>query len=276
MQDKHLPRIAIICVNYENRAEGLRFLQALSDLNLSVIDVFMVDNSEKEKFNSKDLLALPWAKLLSNGQNLGYWGAFMVGLKEALLQTTPYDWIVLSNPDITFDPDFFDQLLKRKLDGMQVIAPSICSGISQRDQNPFMKARPSSRKLRFYKLIFSNLGSFIVYDFLSQLKKKYQSQKSIKSKVHEGDTFIFAPHGSLIIFSLQAAQSLLSATTAPFLFCEEIFLGEHCRNNKIPIQYSPDLKATHRESTTMRFIPSAKIVKYKSESMQLIYRNHFK
>ncbi|MBK8204408.1 MAG: glycosyltransferase family 2 protein [Bdellovibrionales bacterium] len=112
MQDKHLPRIAIICVNYENRAEGLRFLQALSDLNLSVIDVFMVDNSEKEKFKSEDLLALPWAKLLSNGQNLGYWGAFMVGLKAALLQTTPYDWIVLSNPDITFDPDFFDQLLK--------------------------------------------------------------------------------------------------------------------------------------------------------------------
>lgn len=275
------PSIIIICVNYENTKEIENFLSNLSDKMSPSVKVLIVDNSERDVLKSQNFKKFSWATFLSAGGNRGYWGAFVFGLSYLEKMETGFEWVILSNPDISFDNQFFERLLELRDNNSlekepKIFGPSIVSGLSGRDQNPYLVARPSARKMYFYSLIFSNYLSYFLYELASRWKKAIRARNSRVSAVRNQMT-IYAPHGSLVIFNSRATEILCEADLAfaPFLFCEEIFLGEQCLKNCISILYQPQLKAIHQESTTMRKMPSGKIARYKANANRLIYQKYF-
>lgn len=279
-------RIGIICVNYENSQEGRRFLSHVARLNFKDLVIVMVDNSTDDMLTPQDVSPYPWARLLVAGSNLGYWSGFMFGLSYLMDNHGDFDWLILSNPDIEFEPEFFEHLAKMARQSPLILAPSIISGKSGEDQNPYMIRRPSSRRMYFYQSIFSHYLGYFLYDLASSIKKgmkcRFQSwcpssspSEYMVSEEREGAR-IYAPHGSLIVFSPEIGPLIREWGVGPFLFCEEVFLGENCRQQGIPVFFSPVLKARHQESTTMRLMPSKKIGHYKGEANRMVYERYFR
>ncbi|MBK9039648.1 MAG: glycosyltransferase family 2 protein [Bdellovibrionales bacterium] len=270
-------KISIICVNYENRTESEGFLRQFIGFDMSSISVLMVDNSERAKLPESICSLAQNARLVSSGKNLGYFGAFQFGIDFLSKDDSLGDFVILSNPDIRYEADFFERLIDLKVTGEIVLAPSVKSGLSGRDQNPFMTVRPLASRMLFYNYIFRFHPLFVLYEIFSGLKKSLLRTKghSITNTGQSKPVDIYAPHGSLIVFTRSAIGKLSNFKGSPFLFCEEIYLAETSKKMDIKIKYEPTLRAVHKESTTMRLIPSKKISSYKARSNKEVYERFF-
>lgn len=273
--------IAVICINYENRPEAERFLAQWearpNDLDSPAIELLLVDNSEKDQLPTSFHRPEASTFLLQSGKNLGYLGGFQFGCDYLKSQGPIPEWVVLSNPDIKYAHDFFSELVKLNDLCPQVIAPRVLSSRSNQDHNPFMLVRPTAGRMWFYRMFFAWHHSFAFYDFLSQVKKVILRRygRPSESNSSPGMAKIYAPHGSLIVFNRAALEKLQSVGDAPFLFCEEIYLGERCQQLAIETIYQPKLVAVHRESTTIGQIPSRKISQLKADANRLVYERYF-
>ena len=110
----------------------------------------LVDNSERH--TSEQLFASiraehPEVLCVQPPQNLGYFGGASFGFSAFLSTGQEFDWVIVSNVDVEFhSPGFFTYLGSMvSLEDVGVVAPSILSGLSHHDQNPFMRQRPRGR-----------------------------------------------------------------------------------------------------------------------------------
>lgn len=270
-------KISIICVNYENRTESEEFLGQFVNVDMSDISILMVDNSEVSKLPNSVCNLNPNTQLISANRNLGYLGAFQFAIDFLAEANQLGDIVVLSNPDIRYSGDFFQKLWNLNIAGATILAPSITSSLSEQDQNPFMIRRPSASRMLFYSYVFRFHATFVFYEILSGLKKEILRFRKVPKRVlplSEANG-IYAPHGSLIVFTKKAIRKFANFKDSPFLFCEEIYLAERAKSLDVEIKYEPGLKAIHKESTTMRLVPSKKISSYKAESNRIVYERYF-
>jgi N-acetylglucosaminyl-diphospho-decaprenol L-rhamnosyltransferase len=104
-----MARVAALVVAYNSAAEvrGLSASLAAST-GTHTIDVFVIDNSGNPD-EIAELSAMPGIHgFVASNDNLGY-GAGMNALKAGL--TEPYDWYLVCNPDIRFEPDTVSELV---------------------------------------------------------------------------------------------------------------------------------------------------------------------
>ncbi len=74
-----------------------------------------------------------------------------MGLKNAInhlkVQISEFDFVILSNVDLTLEKNFFNNLLKLSVEkSIGWIAPRILSEKENRDRNPKILTRPSYKK----------------------------------------------------------------------------------------------------------------------------------
>ena len=190
-------------------------------------------------------------RVLDPEVNAGYFGAFRSAL-DADCDERTYDFRILCNPDIEFrDPEFFSRLARLELDEKTaLIAPTVTSGITGRDQNPCMVARPTtSRRLR-WRAAYLCLATYVFREWLStSFHHKRREPGSVAAVTAARDPVeIYAAHGAFIIFTeaflRQARRDLLRV---PFLYAEELFIGEICHQRGWSVNYRPELQVFHRE-----------------------------
>jgi GT2 family glycosyltransferase len=154
------PGILIIAVIYNTYEETLRYLESLAKTGASDITLILADNSDKA--NSQDFLVkiekYPFVHYLKTGKNLGYFGGAREGLKYYLQDHSNYPpWILVTNVDIVFTPEFFTRLNKyNHHQSIGIVAPSIISQKWKRDFNPKIVTRGTKKKLQFNQLLYSN------------------------------------------------------------------------------------------------------------------------
>ncbi len=117
--------VAVIIVNWNGARDTLEVLHELDGVEGPPLRVVVVDNGSTD--DSVDLLRrdAPHIELLETGENLGFAGGNLVGLRH-VLATEDCGWILLINNDVAIDPGFLPPLIAACLDpGVGAAAPKI-------------------------------------------------------------------------------------------------------------------------------------------------------
>ena len=246
--------VQLVFANYHCADEITHCIRTLAGKTSSTrLDIVVVNNGGRP-FSSDGTsdTESTRVRVLDPEKNVGYFGAFSSAL-EADLDDRTYDFRILCNPDIEFrDPKFFGRLARLELDGKTaLIAPTVISGITGRDQNPFLVVRPTtSRRLR-WRAAYLCLATYILREWLSDRfhhKQREPGPAAAATATVQKPAEIYAGHGAFIIFTeafLQHARREL--LQVPFLYAEELFIGEICYQLGWSVKYRPELQVCHQE-----------------------------
>ncbi len=264
-------RTAIIIINYFSDKDVSDLVnQFLICEQSEQLSIFIVNNgSSNLRFESSNV------QILNADQNLGYFGAAQFALRYIKSKNLTFKYIIISNPDLSFgDTKFFSKLFGKEFPtNTGMVAPQIISGLNQQNCNPFMELRPNKYRIQFYKFIFSNYLSCLIYQALGILKRKLLpgAPYSPKSEMHS----IYAAHGAFMIFTEKYFSVGGNFMHDSFLYYEEIFVAEFCKKHELSIQYFSGLQVFHRERGSSGFFHSKKTADFMKESSRICAEKYF-
>ncbi|HAS6066706.1 TPA: hypothetical protein I7114_08225 [Vibrio vulnificus] len=256
----------ILCVDYKTTQDTISFVNRVCSLSHSV-DIVLVCNS-----GSNDFIGLSEKEnvyVYDFHENLGYMEGANRGLKEYLNDHDMPSWVILSNTDIDFrDKSFFEKLNEDKNTDC-IIAPEIIT-LDNVYQNPFLEKRPSKSKVTFLKKIYSNVLTFYIYDFLSNVKSSiYKKGKCMV------DNKIYAPHGAFVIIGKKYFESGADLSHPAFLYGEEIIIAERARNVFVDVVYDKKYKILHKEHVSTGKLGSKLKSKCLHDSLSYVLNNFY-
>ena len=107
--------MAVIIVNWNGVADTLEVLRELEGIDGPSLRIIVVDNGSSD--DSVDVLRrdAPHVELVETGENLGFAGGNLAGLRHALAGGD-FGWVLLINNDVAVDKGFLPPLLEACLD----------------------------------------------------------------------------------------------------------------------------------------------------------------
>jgi len=266
-----LLKMDVLCmmVNYNSEPEAQRFIRDFLRSNGCECFLMVVDNSDRLPLDSQLASLHQNVEILRPERNLGYFGAVSWAWGRFRQHKSLPAWVIVCNADVQLpDPSFFENMINLHADSSSaVIAPAILSCLSGKDQNPFMERRPTRSRMVFYKWVFRFEISCRTYLTLSYIKRKLAAYKrcSLVSRP-TSPRCIYAPHGSFMVFRHTYFEAGGSFDYYPFLFGEEIFVGETARRLNLVVEYDPRLVVHHDEHVSTSVFRNPEILKYYRES----------
>ena len=265
--------VAFICVNYNSYDSLKAYLESIEkakraagfDFKLSVV---IVDNSECIKDISKDAYDFEIVHIKS-GKNIGYFGGIEFGIKKAEFDLSDYDYSIISNVDVLVSENFFYELNKTIVDScVGCIAPSIISKVENGNRNPKIVNRISVRKLKVLRIMYRFPLLHILYSNLIYLKRREKVQNA-------EDGYIYAPHGSFMIFTKRASEFLQTMKYPCFLFGEEIFVAENLMKKGLKVLYKSSLVVNDSEHVSTDKMKSEFYYKCNFEAIDMLLKEYF-
>ncbi|MBS43219.1 MAG: hypothetical protein CMH83_08685 [Nocardioides sp.] len=197
--------------------------------------------------------------------NAGYFGGARLGLEAAQpLQ----EWVVVANADLLPSPTFVERLLSVSPDA--VVAPSILSGRSGRDQNPYLVERPgrATRERWRWQTRWTPVARFgpPVQHALRRLGGGRDTGGTSPARE------IYAPHGSCIAFPPAYFAHGGDLAHGAFLFGEEITVGETCRRIGVPVRHEPSVVIRHAEHGTTGVWRSSALLVAQRDAVRMVTR----
>ncbi len=266
-----MKKLLWIAVNYCSYAELDKLLFSISVAAANVPDisvhVAVADNTE----NNIQTIKTDWeniqVKSYSTPKNYGYLGGCRFVMSR-ISDISKYDYVVISNVDITVQKDCFVYLNKMNITDIGWIAPSIVSLSEKKDRNPKILTRQNKRHLQITKMLY--ICSCIYHWYV---KYVYSKRKHVASIPQNMD--IYAGHGSCMIFTKQAAiQNILHKYT-PFLFCEEHFFAEEMRNAKLKVHYTPSICINDSDHINTGTMPGKQYCMLNRKAISFIINSYF-
>lgn len=264
--------IAIFCVNYNSYDSLKMYLESINKAYEIIADqvclqVVVADNSNEKKhpeckYRFKTLL-------LDTGSNLGYFGGIEYGIHHAGISLKDCDYIIISNVDLRLSESFFENLISRNdTDALGCIGPSIFSEADKRDRNPKIIERPGRKKLVLQRTLyqFPFLDYIYTHLFYASRRKKVQNYPA---------GYIYAAHGSFIVFTNSFADFLEKMDYPCFLFGEEIYLAEHLRKQGLKTYYDPNLKVYDSDHVSTGKMKSKAYYQYNYKSIDMLLKEYF-
>lgn len=262
-------KIAVYCVNYHTYESLQNFLFSADKAaarSRASVTVVVADNSVDKvqpiptDFPHIEVKAL-WCK-----KNLGYFGA----IRQGQLSCPPqdFDYAIISNVDLELKEDFFCALENRTDDSAEGwIAPCIYSNAEKRDRNPKILKRYSVSHLRHLLLLFKHPALYWLYT-----KTLYRRKKMFS---YPAGMQIYAGHGSFIILTKEYISRCGMIDYPVFLYCEEIYLAEKCRQANLRVVYDPSLVVTDKEHVSTGKIKKSRNCAYNVEALTYIINNYY-
>ena len=246
-----MKRIAIFCVSYHSDKERGAYLTSIEAAAKKAgeevqVDTFVANNTEAD--------------------NPGYFGAVKKLMQD--VNVAEYDYAIVSNVDLTLAEDFFINLAAYDCpEDTGWIAPRIWSQLEGRDRNPQRLARPTRRKMQILKAFYQYPLLDTIYHHTAYRRKKYNTQA-------EPGT-IYAGHGSLIILTKHYLQKCGKIDYPIFLFCEELFLAENCRQAGLTVRYEPSIQVNDKEHVSIGKMPHSVYCQHNLKAMNYIIKKFF-
>jgi len=264
--------VLLICVKYGADEETARYLESLRRLQGQPnIHVLIVDNSSK-----RGVPNLPTDSnftVLRSNENLGYLGGVRRGMSSYLEKHALPDWVIVSNVDLVItDRQFLQQLAALKAaPRVGAVAPRIASALTGRNQNPFMRRRPSPIRMHAYKWLYRSWIALNAHELASALFHRLRSAVAqvVRTKANPSRDFsrkIYAPHGSFVVLSREYFRAGGSLDFPCFLFGEEIYLAESLRTLGLDVIYEPSLEVVHQEHKSTKLLKSRKLARFVASS----------
>lgn len=271
--------IGFVCINYRSTDWTNRFLSSLERLSgIESSIVVVVDNSaDSAPFVANMQFEGLRLEVIRAPRNLGYFGGAKLGVKHILDRVGIPDFIAVSNVDLIFPgTDFIERLARDQVASqVGVIAPTIKSNITKRDQNPFFRRRPPVWRMQAYRWIFSSYAVSMGYQLASTIFRKLRKGRGSElPPSSEGE--IYAPHGSFMILTSAYFARGGTLEYPCFLFGEEIFVAESCRKYGLHVMHRPDLVVEHAEHVTTGWVRSRQMIRYQGEAARFCAQEYFK
>lgn len=170
--------------------------------------------------------------------NLGYFGGAHWWLSR---QGGPRgDWTAVCNVDLTLGASDFVETLAAVAPVPEIIAPQIRTLPDMHPQNPFMLHRPTAQRMLLRRLSLSRRST--------ARAAKWVAARRRPTAVREfGAQDIYAPHGAFVLFHRSYFAAGGSLHHPPFLFSEEITIGERARELSLRVHFEPRLLVLHQE-----------------------------
>jgi GT2 family glycosyltransferase len=242
--------ILIITVNYRNTSVTEDFIHSLEKVHeFQRVQLVIVDsastNATKEELEALLHNSSLHTQIICSDQNTYYWGGVALAIKHLKLEfSMGPKWIIACNNDILFtQQDFLKQLIALDPDKYPVIGPTIYSSVTKKNLNPAM-AKPINIFGKFYySILFINPKTARLIQIIRQMTQKLFYTVFKRSTPTSGK--IYAPHGSLMIFSKHYFTRGGWIDDNFKLYGEEISTAEIALNNNLEIHYLPQLEVSH-------------------------------
>ena len=262
-------------------------LEAAADPTISV-KIHVADNSNY----SRNVECGMWNENTPSAETTHYDNP---GYLPAALKTVysedyaSYDYIIISNVDVTLDETFFTALRDLKPDPDTVwIAPFIWSPSENRDVNPKILERYTKKRLQLLRLLFACPPLYYLYTRTLYRKKVNQSRKeeasSSASDSNHNFQFsilnsqlknIYSGHGSFMIFRPELFQQEPPLNYPVFLFCEEIFMAEMVRRIGKKAVHCPAVKVWDCEHASTGLMGLWRYCKYNHDALSYIIKHFY-
>jgi GT2 family glycosyltransferase len=272
--EKNIKSVLFVCVNYNTNELLNNYIKSIAKakslLNYPLrIDILIGDNSEifdpvRNNLN-KDISVFH----INNKNNLGYIGGVTRAIKESNIDLNSYDYVIISNVDLTISDTFFKKMVSLKI-GSEIgwIAPCIFSEKEKRDRNPKIIKRPSVGKMKTIALMYR--FPLIHYIYSNTIYKN-----SDKNSTNFSNNNIYAGHGSFMIFTNSFIKKNLNFRFPGFLFGEEIFFAELVRMSKLKTIYIPELIVNDIDHASTNKLKKAIFYKINYQSIKIITEKFF-
>ena len=245
-------KVCILAVCYNSYKESLRYLDSIynsiKNVNGTVV-FFYIDNSsivDKNYVQSVKSYKNKFEIKYTKCENLGYYPSISYVINKLKIDLIDYDYSILSNVDLRVSKDFFANLKtlpKSKDEG--IYAPSIYSKTLSLDRNPKITRRPTAKKLKLNRYLYYSTFTYFILKLGNILRLKIRNIINFKRKPYKHQKRhieqIYAPHGAFKILTNEFSKKNIQINYPIFLFCEEIYLGEMCREHGLKVIYRPDL-----------------------------------
>lgn len=261
--------IAIYCVNYNSYEFLSAFLRSVDDAAKEVggqadVSVYVADNTENNILDINEVLQYVVLKVFPYYENLGYFGA----VKRMMMETKPeeFDFVIISNVDVVLKADALSVLLGSYGGNCQCIgwiAPQIYSEAEHRDRNPKIVNRYTLGRLKMLRMMFKYPLLKYLYNNTFYKRKKLQT--------HEPGV-IYGGHGSFIILTKEYIRQCGMIDYPIFLFGEELYLAEKCRNKGLTVVYDPQITIMDMEHSSTGKMTSRFYNRCNVEALEYIIR----
>ena len=247
--------ILIITVNYRNTSVTEDFIHSLEKLHeFQRVQLVIVDsastNATKEELETLLHNSSLHTQIIYSDQNTYYWGGVALAIKHLKLEfSMGPKWLIACNNDILFtQQDFLKQLIALDPDKYPVIGPTIYSSVTRKNLNPAM-AKPINIFGKFYySILFINPKTARLIQIIRKMTQKLFYSVFKRSTPTSGK--IYAPHGSLMIFSKHYFNRGGWIDDNFKLYGEEITTAEIASNNNLEIHFLPELEVSHVEHSS--------------------------
>lgn len=268
-------RFLLTCVSYNSYEEMYKFISsveiAASKAPVVEVTVAVGDNTVA---NAHDIdVQSEVIRILSfpYHENLGYLGcAFRMLYEIGHEEITKYDYVAISNVDMTIDEDFFLNLLPFDNKEVGWIAPDIFTPGRGTHENPFMMHRPT--KIHFLK--WQLMYAFPL--FYGVIKKISNHRRSNSTDTVPAQTQMYAGHGSFMLFTKSFISTLQSFEFPSFMYAEEIFFAELLKCCHLKVIYVPELKIRNVGSVSVSMLGNSWECRNNRRSLRVIKRLFFK
>jgi GT2 family glycosyltransferase len=271
-----MKKIVIVLINYFKEHELLVFVKEfVLSQDYENFEVVIVDNGSETDLLRSELSANPLISIINPGSNTGYFGAARLAFDMISKRDGGIPEIfIVSNFDLEFDKNsFFREINEVCLESKSaVIGPRIVSGLNKSELNPMYTSRLQLSHLRRLSFITSYYLLFVAYQYLHYLKRKLRSEKSMVAK---SSIEVYAIHGSMMIFKTSFFQKGGSLIYPSFLYQEELFVAEQCRNLNLKMEVNSKLQVVHAEHTTTGKFKSVQHMKWLHQSVEFILKEFY-
>lgn len=230
-------KIIFVVLVYRNTQDLRDFFDSFYIPNSKVIVV----NSYYDKETDEDfqkIATLHNADYLKV-ENKGYGAGNNAGIKFGLANYS-FEWLVISNPDITISKFNIEVL---KSNSNRIIAPKILTrkGKNQNPSTPFVPNKWIEKLLYKTYVGYHKKIVWLFYIWSRLTKIFYYTIQNARPR-------IFAPHGAFILIPQNVLKRLYPLFNEKmFLFNEEFHLGRLAANKGIEIVYTPEIVINHKE-----------------------------
>ena len=117
------PRVTVVVVNWNRKADTLACLDSLSNLSYTNLNILVVDNASEDGSPQAIAEAFPEIEQIRNAQNVRFAGGTNTGIRQALNSGT--DLVLILNNDTTIAPDALNILVEHLSPRTGILAPLI-------------------------------------------------------------------------------------------------------------------------------------------------------
>ena len=259
--------VVFLIALYRNDADVLAFVRRLAEQTHRDFLVLVVCNEslDEEKF-AGIASGIPYVHVLYPKKNLGYLGAAHFALENYRVQFQTPLLTIVCNADLRIQSnDLIEGLLQHATsENVGVVAPSVTSGFSGNDTNPYLSKRYAKNYLKMLKTVYGVYPVYALYESLALVKSKFWIAKK-KPVAAPNETY--AVYGAFMAFTKPFFERGGTLKYDAFLYGEEIFIGEQCRRLQLKVIHDSRFNVIHDEHSTTGFIKSPRHVTYLHQSI---------